>query len=252
MRIDVVTIFPEMFSAACNFGVIGRARFRSLWSLHVWNPRDFSKNPRRNIDDRAYGGEGGMVMLAEPLEIATKWILEERARAGLLNSPVVLMSPKGSIFTQKKAKKLSSSSGIILICGRYKGIDQRFIDLCVTHELSLGDFIVSGGEVVALAIVDAIVRLLPGALNNSESHLHDSFEDGNSGLLDSPCYTRPRVYKNIQVPKVLLSGDHSLVKKWRRKQSLIATTRYRPDLIERAKKMGFIDNFDKEVLESSE
>ncbi len=253
MRIDVISLFSDMFSIACNYGVIGRARTQSLWKLHAWNPRDFSKDPRRNVDDHAYGGGAGMVMLAEPLEDTIEWILKDRIQDGLLNSPpIVLLSPKGSIFNQESAKNFSSGSGVVLVCGRYKGVDQRFIDRCVTHEISLGDFIMSGGELAALAIIDAIIRLLPGVLNNSCSPLQDSFAEANKGLLDSPCYTRPRIYKNLQVPNPLLTGNHSLIERWRRKESLVLTAKRRPELIESARKKGLIDESEEFFLENLE
>jgi len=190
MRIDVVTLFPEMFGVVRDLGVTGRAHAQGRWALHAWNPRDFTSDPHRTVDDRPYGGGPGMVMMAAPLEAAVNAAQAARAAQGLGPAPVALLAPVGKRYDQAGAEALAASDGLILICGRYEGVDQRFIERCVTHEISLGDFVLSGGEIAALAVIDAAVRLLPGVLNDGDSALQDSFNDTLSGLLDSPHYTR--------------------------------------------------------------
>ncbi|ETD73001.1 tRNA (guanine-N1)-methyltransferase [Pelistega indica] len=234
MRVDIITLFPEMFKTVTDLGVTGRAHQKGLWQLKTWNPRDFTHDVHHTVDDRPYGGGPGMVMLAEPLQKTLEAIKHDLSAQGL-NHPVYLLSPVGAVFKQSQAQVMMNSSGFILICGRYEGIDQRFIDTCVDAQLSLGDFVLSGGEIAALAVVDSIVRLLPGVLNTHESALQDSFHESQSGLLDSPHYTRPEIYQQIPVPEVLLSGHHKKIAQWRREQSLALTIKYRPDLIEKAK-----------------
>jgi tRNA (guanine37-N1)-methyltransferase len=248
MRIDVVTLFPEMFSVVRDQGVTGRAHTQAIWALHAWNPRDFTHDAHRTVDDRPYGGGPGMVMLAEPLEAAVNAAQAARITQGPDAAPVILLSPTGERFTQSQAGSLATSSGAIFICGRYEGVDQRFIDRCVTHELSLGDFVLSGGEIAALAMIDATVRLLPGVLNDGNSALQDSFHDTLSGLLDSPHYTRPEVYEGVAVPAALLSGHHANIAAWRRQQSLALTTARRPELIAQARKKGWLSKADKRML----
>lgn len=235
MRIDIITLFPEMFTAVTDLGVTGRAHQKGLWHLKTWNPRDFTHDVHRTVDDRPYGGGPGMVMLAEPLQKTLSAIKKDLSAQGLDYHPVLLLSPIGETFNQCRAQTMMQSTGFILICGRYEGIDQRFIDTCVDGQLSLGDFILSGGEMAALAVVDSVIRLLPGALNAQDSVLQDSFHESQSGLLDSPHYTRPEIYRGIPVPEVLLSGHHRKIAQWRREQSLTLTAKYRPDLIEKAK-----------------
>lgn len=248
MRIDVVTLFPEMFSVVRDQGVTGRAHTQAIWALHEWNPRDFTHDAHRTVDDRPYGGGPGMVMLAAPLEAAVNAAQAARVMQGLDAAPVILLSPTGERFTQSQAGRWATGSGTIFICGRYEGVDQRFIDRCVTHELSLGDFVLSGGEIAALAMIDATVRLLPGVLNDGDSALQDSFHDTLSGLLDSPHYTRPEVYEGVAVPPALLSGHHANIAAWRRQQSLALTTVRRPELIAQARKKGWLSKADERML----
>ncbi|CAP42346.1 tRNA (guanosine(37)-N1)-methyltransferase TrmD [Bordetella petrii] len=248
MRFDVVTLFPDMFGTVRDLGVTGRAHAQGLWALHAWNPRDYTHDVHRTVDDRPYGGGPGMVMMAAPLEAAVDAAQAGRAGQGLAPAPVVLMSPTGRRYDQQYAQSLAAGSGAVLICGRYEGIDQRFIDRCVTDEISLGDFVLSGGEIAALAIIDAAVRLLPGALNDGESALQDSFHDTLSGLLDSPHYTRPEVHAGQAVPAELLSGHHANIARWRRQQSLRLTAERRPDLLERARANGWLTPADERYL----
>ncbi len=251
MHIDIVSLFPEMFPAVGDVGVTGRARRLGLWSMQVWNPRDFTEDVHRTVDDRPYGGGPGMVMLGEPLERALDAALTARgAEEGAI--PVILMSPAGRRFDQAMAQHLADSQGAVLICGRYEGIDQRFIDRRVTHEVSLGDFVLSGGEIAALACIDAAVRLLPGALNDAQSAREDSFNEVTSGLLDSPHYTRPETYQGIEVPEVLRSGHHAQIAIWRRQQSLALTAARRPDLIEAARREGWLTKRDEAFLKTLE
>ena len=239
MRFDVITLFPDMFQVVRDLGVSGRAHRQNIWQLATWNPRDFTHDAHRTVDDRPYGGGPGMVMLAEPLEHAVRAAQAARLAQGQgVQSPVILMSPTGKPFNQAVAQQLADSPGAVLLCGRYEGLDQRFIDRCVTHELSLGDFVLSGGEIAAMAVIDAAVRLMPGVLNTRESSVQDSFNPALSGLLDSPHYTRPEVYEGLEVPPVLLSGHHSNISRWRREQSLALTARRRPDLIRQARDAG--------------
>jgi len=245
MRFDVVTLFPEMFAAVCDWGVSGRAHQQGIWSLATWNPRDFTTDAHRTVDDRPYGGGPGMVMLAEPLEQAVQ--AASRARAAQSSPEVILMSPTGRRFDQRAAQALAQTDGAILVCGRYEGVDQRFIDRCVTDEISLGDFVLSGGEIAALALIDSAVRLLPGVLNDEQSALQDSFQNQWMGLLDSPHYTRPRVHAGMAVPQELLSGDHARIAQWRREQSL-KLSRRRPDLLEQARRQGLLTEEDEVYL----
>lgn len=248
MRFDVLTLFPEMFAPFIDNGINARARHKGIWDLHCWNPRDYTHDTHRTVDDRPYGGGPGMVMLAEPLDIALDKALTARDASADANVPVVLMSPTGRRFNQSMAQEWAESEGAVIICGRYEGIDQRFIDTRVTHEVSIGDFVLSGGEIAALAIIDSVVRLLPGVLNDKQSATFDSFHTGLDGLLDSPHYTRPEVYKNQAVPEVLKSGNHKNIDRWRREQSLRITAQRRPDLIHKARKKGLLTKQDEAFL----
>lgn len=248
MRIDVVTLFPEMFGVVRDLGVTGRAHAQGRWQLHAWNPRDFTHDVHRTVDDRPYGGGPGMVMMPGPLEAAVNAAQQARAGQGLGPAPVALLAPVGRRYDQAGAEALAASDGLILICGRYEGVDQRFIDRCVTQEISLGDFVLSGGEIAALAVIDAAVRLLPGVLNDGDSALQDSFNDTLSGLLDSPHYTRPEVYEGTSVPAELLSGHHANIARWRRERSLALTAARRPELIESARAKGWLDKNDERYL----
>lgn len=248
MRFDVVTLFPDMFALVRDQGVTGRAHAQGIWSLHAWNPREFTHDVHRTVDDRPYGGGPGMVMMAAPLEAAVAAAQAARAAQGLGPAPVILLSPTGRRYDQAGAESMAAGSGAIFICGRYEGVDQRFIDRCVTLELSLGDFVLSGGELAALAMMDAAVRLLPGVLNDGDSALQDSFNPALDGLLDSPHYTRPEVYEGVAVPSELLSGHHAHIARWRREQSLRLTAARRPDLIDRARAEGRLTPADERFL----
>jgi tRNA (guanine37-N1)-methyltransferase len=250
MRFDAITLFPEMFGVVRDLGVTGRAHGQGLWSLHAWNPRDFTHDVHRTVDDRPYGGGPGMVMMAAPLEAAVQEVQAQRAGQGLDSAPIVLLSPTGARFDQSRAHALAAGQGAVLVCGRYEGIDQRFIDRHVTEEISLGDFVLSGGELAAMAIIDATVRLLPGVLNDADSAVQDSFNPALSGLLDSPHFTRPEVHDGQPVPAALMSGHHANIGRWRREQSLRLTAQRRPDLILKARERGWLTAADEKFLRS--
>jgi tRNA (guanine37-N1)-methyltransferase len=224
---DVVTLFPEMFAAVADFGITRRAREKGLWRLSLWNPRDFALDNYRTVDDRPYGGGPGMVMLAEPLEKAIAAAKGKRPGA-----KVVHLSPQGRPLCHQRVLEMAQDTGAILLCGRYEGVDERLVERCVDEEISLGDFVLSGGEIAAMALIDAVVRQLPGALNDADSAVEESFADG---LLDCPHYTRPEVYEGLPVPPVLLSGHHAEIRRWRLKQSLGRTWLRRPELIKQRK-----------------
>jgi len=226
LRFDVITLFPEMFAAVTECGISRRALERGLWRLECWNPRTWADNAYGSVDDRPFGGGPGMVMQARPLEEAIR--AARAARQG--EGKVIYLSPQGSPLGHAKVAELAVGAGAILLCGRYEGVDERVIARCVDEEISLGDFVLSGGEIAALALIDACVRQLPGALNDEASAVEDSFADGAGGLLDCPHYTRPEVYEGLPVPEVLLSGHHENIRRWRRKQSLLRTRERRPEL----------------------
>ena len=226
MQMQVVTIFPEMVNTIAQYGVVGRAIERELVSLQCQDPRDFTIDAHRTVDDRPYGGGPGMVMKYEPVAAAIA-AAKETLPAG---SPVVCMSPQGAVFDQATAQRLAGLPGIVLLAGRYEGIDERLIESQVDEELSLGDFVLSGGEIAAMAVIDAVARLLPGVLGDAASASQDSFMDG---LLDHPHYTRPEEIAGRRVPEVLLSGDHARIAKWRYQQALGRTFQRRPDLVEK-------------------
>jgi tRNA (guanine37-N1)-methyltransferase len=250
MRIDAITLFPEMFGVVRDAGITGRAHKQGLWSLQTWNPRDCAQDVHRTVDDRPYGGGPGMVMMVEPLLKSVEAVRHSRTEqdASDQDAPVILLSPAGEKFGQQHAALLAASKGAIFVCGRYEGIDQRFIHRTVDAQWSLGDFVLSGGEIAALAMIDAAVRLLPGALNHGDSSLQDSFQDSLSGLLDSPHYTRPDVFQGEPVPSVLMSGNHALIARWRREQSLTLTLQKRPDLIAQARARGLLSAADEKFL----
>ncbi len=227
LRFDVVTLFPEMFAALTASGISRRALERGLWQLESWNPRRWTQDVHRTVDDRPYGGGPGMVMLAQPLEQAIGAAKAARSEAGA-TARVICLSPQGRRIDQRRVAELAAGDGAILLCGRYEGIDERLIERCVDEELSLGDFVLSGGELAAMALMDACIRLLPGALNDGASAIEDSFV---AGLLDCPHYTRPELYEGRAVPDVLLSGDHARIRRWRLKQALGRTWQRRPDLL---------------------
>jgi len=222
IRFDVVTLFPEMFAAVAASGITSRALEAGLWSLKTWNPRDFTTDSHRTVDDRPYGGGPGMVMLAEPLEKALDAVQKDGGGS------VVYLSPQGRKLDHRKVIELSQRQAVTLLCGRYEGVDERLVRRRVDEELSLGDFVLSGGELAAMAVMDAVVRQLPGALGDGQSAVEESFADG---LLDCPQYTRPEVVAGEGVPAVLMSGHHENIRRWRLKQSLGRTWLRRPDLL---------------------
>lgn len=225
MRIDVITLFPDFVSVVGGYGVTGRACANQLLDLHCWNPRDEAQNRHNNIDARAYGGGPGMVMQVAPLRRSLQAARSARAD----NAPVIYLSPQGERFDQAWARRLAAGDGAVLVSGRYEGIDERFIQSEVDMELSVGDFVLSGGELPAMLVIDAIARLLPGALGDGESAQQDSFSDG---LLDHPHYTRPEQDEAGDVPAILLSGDHAAINRWRLKQALGRTWLRRPELLD--------------------
>lgn len=225
MQFAVISLFPQMIGTIGEFGVVGRAQKRDLMSLRVVNPREHTTDTHRTVDDRPYGGGPGMVMKFEPVADAI-----DAARSGLPEGcPVVYLSPQGRQFDQAMARRFSALPGLVLLAGRYEGIDERLIEAHIDEEVSLGDFVLSGGEIAAMAVIDAVVRLLPGVLGDDESAAQDSFMDG---LLDHPHYTRPEEIAGRRVPDVLLSGDHAQITRWRSKQSLGRSFLRRPDLLQ--------------------
>jgi tRNA (guanine37-N1)-methyltransferase len=251
MQFDVVTLFPEMFAALTESGITRRAFEQKKCALTLWNPRDFTSDNRRTVDDRPYGGGPGMVMLAKPLEAAIDAAKARQAAQGLtagLPAPrVVYLSPQGKPLTHRRVMQLTAEPGLVLLCGRYEAIDQRLLERTVDEEISLGDFVLSGGELPAMALMDAMIRQLPDVLNDDASAVEDSFVNG---LLDCPHYTRPEVYEGAAVPPVLLGGHHAEIVKWRREQALAATARKRPELIEQARAAGLLSKADEKFLSS--
>jgi len=244
-RFDVISLFPAYFEPLKHHGVSRRAFESGQMQLECWNPRDFTTDAHRTIDDRPYGGGPGMVMLAEPLERTLDAIATARQRAAQPAAPVWLFSPTGRRIDQKLVDDLAQSDGVTLLCARYEGVDQRLIDRRVDAEISLGDFVLSGGEIPALALLDAVSRLLPGVLGSAQSAQQDSF---SNGLLDCPHYTRPEVYDGQAVPEALLSGDHARIAQWRREQSLRLTLQRRPDLIAQLTKTQSLTKSDLKLL----
>ena len=241
MRFDVVTLFPEMFAAITGSGITSRALEAGLYSLTTWNPRDFAADRYRTVDDRPYGGGPGMVMMAEPLERALDGV---RLAGG---GRVIYLSPQGKKLDHRRVLEFSKERSLTLLCGRYEGVDERLLERRVDEEISIGDFVLSGGEIAAMALVDAVVRQLPGALGDESSALEESFADG---LLDCPQYTRPEVYAEQRVPVVLLSGHHENIRRWRLKQAVGRTWLRRPDLLEArtlsAEEQRLLDEFKQE------
>ncbi len=248
MRFDVITLFPELFEPFLKAGVTRRAYEARQVDVRLWNPRDFAEGNYRRVDDRPFGGGPGMVMLAEPLEQCLQAIRAERAEAE--PAPLVLFSPLGRTLKHNAVQAWADSAGAILLCGRYEGVDQRFIDRHVTQQISLGDFVLSGGEVAAMVLLDAVARLQPGVLHDADSHQLDSFNPALDGLLDSPHYTRPEVWQGETVPEALLSGHHARIERWRRDQSLRLTASHRPELIEQARAAGRLSQADEAYLRS--
>lgn len=230
LQIDVITLFGPMFAAVTGSGVTGRARERRLYELVLWNPRDFAGNAYRSVDDRPYGGGPGMVMMAEPLEKALSAAAQRQKSSGVARPRVLHLSPQGRLLDHAMVAELSKEQGLVMLAGRYEGVDERLIERTIDDEISIGDYVLSGGELAAMVVIDCVVRQLPGALGDAESASQDSFVNG---LLDHPHYTRPEMYENEVVPPVLLSGNHADIARWRLKQALGRTWLRRPDLIEK-------------------
>jgi tRNA (guanine37-N1)-methyltransferase len=228
MRFDVISLFPEMFAAITQHGITSRALERKIYSLNVINPREFTTDNHKTVDDRPYGGGPGMVMLAEPLAQAIQAAKALNAKVGIVGAKVIHLSPRGAKLTHEKVMQLSQEQGLILLASRYEGVDERLLEALVDEEISIGDYVLSGGELPAMTLIDAIVRQLPGSLGDADSALEDSFVNG---LLDCPHYTRPEEYDGKVVPEVLLSGNHAKIRGWRLKQSLLLTRAKRPDLL---------------------
>ncbi|MBI3652075.1 MAG: tRNA (guanosine(37)-N1)-methyltransferase TrmD [Acidobacteria bacterium] len=224
MRFDVITIFPEIFRGVFEFGIIRRAVEAQLLAIHIHDLRDYTADRHHMVDDRPFGGGAGMVMKPEPLFRAIEAITHDAPQ-----TRVVLLSPQGRLFNQPLAAELAQDERVLLICGRYEGIDERVVENLVSDELSIGDYVLSGGEIPAMVVVDAVTRLLPGALGCEDSAAQDSF---SSGLLDYPHYTRPAEYRGLPVPEILLSGHHAAIEKWRQQKAMEKTLRCRPDLVE--------------------
>ncbi|MFQ3188874.1 MAG: tRNA (guanine37-N1)-methyltransferase [Gammaproteobacteria bacterium] len=224
MRIDVITLFPEMVEQVVKYGVVGRAADQSLINLECWNPRNYTLDKHRTVDDRPYGGGPGMLMKVQPLEETIQAVREKNPQAQL-----VYLSPQGKPVDQDMLAKQINTGSVIFLCGRYEGIDERLVQQEVDQEWSIGDYIISGGELAAMVCIDAMTRLIPGALGHEQSAQQDSFSDG---LLDYPHYTRPEEYKGMKVPEVLMNGNHRHIEDWRERQSLGRTWQRRPDLLE--------------------
>ena len=247
-RFDVVTLFPEMFDAITRSGVTRRAFEAAAYELVLWNPRDFSQNAYRAVDDRPYGGGPGMVMMAEPLEKAIKAARQRQRSSGGRGAKVVYLTPQGRVLDHKLLTELEQLDGLILLAGRYEGIDERLIGRQVDYEVSIGDYVLSGGELPAMVLMDAIIRRIPGVLGDNDSASQDSFVNG---LLDCPHYTRPEQWEDLAVPEVLMSGNHAQIDRWRMKQSLGRTWRRRPELVEKmslsAEQQRLLDEYKQEL-----
>jgi len=244
MRFDVVTLFPELFGPFLTTGITRRAFESGQVDVKLSNPRDFAEGNYRRVDDRPFGGGPGMVMMAEPLSQCVARLLQDRGD----HAPVVLFSPIGQPLNHAAVTRWADSQGAVLLCGRYEGLDQRFIDTYVTEQISLGDFVLSGGEIAAMALLDAVARLQPGVLSDADSHAQDSFNPALDGLLDCPHYTRPEVWHGNAVPEVLLSGHHVRIERWRRDQRLRLTASLRPELILQARRAGLLSHEDEALL----
>ena len=259
MRFDILTLFPELFVPFMAQGINRRAFESGLVELHFWNPRDFADGAYRRVDDRPFGGGPGMVMMVEPLARCLQTALAARRADSPTDAdapvPVLLFSPAGQRLDHAGVADWAHSDGAVLVCGRYEGIDQRFIDSFVTHQLSLGDFVLSGGEIAAMALLDAVARLQPGVLGDQGSHQQDSFNPALDGLLDCPHYTRPDTWQGpagpMGVPEVLMSGHHGHIERYRRERSLQVTAAQRPDLIEQARRQGRLSREDERVLRAA-
>lgn len=229
MRIDVLTLFPEMFDGVFGASILGKAKDKGIVSLEAINFREYSNNKHNTVDDYPYGGGGGMVLKPEPVFAAVEDLMAKKESGA--RPRVILMCPQGETFTQKKAEELAKEEHLVLICGHYEGYDERIREHLVTDELSIGDYVLTGGEIPAMTVIDSVVRLLPGVLGNETSAVTDSY---STGLLEYPHYTRPPVFRDWAVPDVLVSGNHAKIDTWRREQSLLRTLKRRPDLLEKA------------------
>jgi tRNA (guanine37-N1)-methyltransferase len=227
MQIEVISLFPEMFTALTEYGITGRAKQRGLYQLNLINPREYTQDVHHRVDDRPYGGGPGMVMMAEPLAAAIKDAKASLQAKGL-TPRVIHLSPRGQPLTHEKVMALKDNQGLVLLASRYEGVDQRVLESLVDEEISIGDYVLSGGELPAMVLLDAIIRQLPGALGDADSAQEDSFVNG---LLDYPHYTRPEVFEGLAVPAILLSGHHAKIRQWRLQQSLLLTRAKRPDLL---------------------
>ena len=248
MRFDIITLFPGGIQPYLEAGVTRRAYASGQVRVRLWQLRDYAEGNYRRVDDRPFGGGPGMVMMAEPLSRCLQAIREDRADPAGSEAPVVLFTPIGTRLDHAEVTHWAEGQGAILLCGRYEGIDQRFVDAHVTHQLSLGDFVLSGGEIAAVALLDAVARLQPGVLQDEASHIQDSFNPALDGLLDCPHYTRPEQWQGQGVPEVLLGGNHAAIARWRRDQSLQLTAQHRPELVERARNQGLLDKADRVTL----
>ena len=229
---DVITLFPEMFDAIADSGITRRALDEKVWALKCWNPRDFATDNHRTIDDRPFGGGPGMVMKAEPLNAAIDAAIQGQIEQGSAKPKVVYLTPQAKPITDAGIRQLVAEPGLVFLCGRYEGIDERLIEARVDVEISIGDYVLSGGELAAMVLIDAMVRLLPGVLNTSESASEDSFSPARDGLLDHPHYTRPEAWNGQSVPAALMSGNHAAIERWRRGQALKRTKARRPELLD--------------------
>ena len=237
MKITILTIFPEMFESVLNSSILGRAREQGLVEVECVDIRPFSDRKHKNTDDYPFGGGAGMVMLAQPIMDAMKHVTGEN-----FSGRRIYMGPRGTTLTTAKARELAKEEHLVLLCGHYEGVDQRVLDACIDEEISIGDYILTGGELAAMVLTDAVSRLIPGVLGSGESAEEESFSDG---LLEYPQYTRPRELNGMEVPEVLLSGDHAKIKAWRRQESLRATKKFRPDLLAKAE----LTDKEKKLLE---
>ena len=248
LQLDIVTLFPAMFDAVTESGVTGRARERGLYRMVTWNPRDFSSNSYRSVDDRPYGGGPGMVMMAEPLEKAVGAAVQRQRSAGVQKPRVIYLSPQGRRLDHALVKNYAAEQGLVMLAGRYEGVDERLLGRVVDDEVSIGDYVMSGGELAAMVVIDCVLRQLPGTLGAADSAEQDSFVNG---LLDCPHYTRPEVYECERVPAVLMSGNHAQIERWRLKQALGRTWQRRPELLERRgvsrEEQALLDEYRAEV-----
>lgn len=248
LQFDIITLFPPMFDAVTECGVTGRARDSGLYQLVLWNPRDFAANSHRTVDDRPYGGGPGMVMMAEPLEKAIAAASQRQKSSGVRRPRVVFLSPQGRLLNHRLVMELSQEQGLVMIAGRYEGVDERLVRRQIDDEISIGDYVLSGGELAAMVVMDCVVRQIPGVLGDAESARQDSFVNG---LLDCPHYTRPETYKGEVVPPVLMSGNHAEISRWRLKQALGRTWQRRPDLLAQRElneeELALLEDFKKEA-----